>query len=1067
MVMKLSGRKTSQLSFPEVKIVEASAGSGKTYELAKRYVQLLFAAKSQNNKKLIAMRNILAITFTHKATREMKERILEQLKKIALGRFENELEKQDLLGICNTSEENAQKIAFELINDIIYNYNFFQVKNIDSFINVILSGCASELDLSANFQIKENYSESISYALDECIDHSRDNGKTRKMFEDFLRQYLYLENRSGWFPKKDIFDIIEGIFLQSNIYGGMFDKFSAESSEILGLKHKIISILKDIYDLQEPGLNKRFLNSTLFNFLANNPQGFNISELDKKTFLKDDPPLNKGFTPSPELAGLWKQFRALITELSEREALSLFNCYIDIFDAVYSRFVQNAKKDDIVFMEELNRKAYLLFEQTSLSIPELYYRLACRLNHFLIDEFQDTSKLQWVNLFSMIENALSSGGSLFYVGDKKQAIYRFRGGNVDLFDQIKRDFQHFNVNDKTVLRTNYRSHKKIIEFNNTVFSLDNLTRFLNQQKSFESNELRHFSSNEIKKILEIFEDSQQKDRPEKPLGYVNVDYLEYKNIDDKQAKIKQHLIEKVQVLIKRFPLKSIAVLCRSNNEIELVTGWLSEEKLNVESERTLNILNNSFIREILAFLKFLNSPIDSIEFAGFVLGDIFLNISGLSREKVADFIFEFNKNSNGQGNIYSVFREMFPEIWDEYIADFFKSAGFVSVYELTISIFEKFRIFQGFGRYQGFFMRFLEIIKEYEDENSSVGSFLKYLQKVPESKLYVNFSDENAIKVMTIHKAKGLGFAVVVVPFLDINIRELGAKIHRIKAPYIVYEGYSSEQEKNSYGLLRLDTKYAKFSDKIRKIYKQEYLRSFIDELNTVYVTFTRAQNELYVFIPYSTSKSTASNNAAYFLLPSKIREMGNKEDYEINNSPDNFNLKISLPVYKNWVSALKEEFETPINTPDKDRIYRGILLHKMLSEIRNLNGIDLQNLLGIIRDKYSKQLDFQEDGFDYIKRLKQIVTSSETRDFFFLDKNTKVFLEKQFVDNQGNTKRLDRVILDGNKAIIIDFKSSQENKLRSLDQLKDYKKLLGSLYRDKKIQAYLLFMDTLNVEQI
>ncbi|MFH1458875.1 MAG: UvrD-helicase domain-containing protein [Candidatus Omnitrophota bacterium] len=1054
-------KNSSLISFPEVKIVEASAGSGKTYTLARRYIQLLINSRLAPGE--IPLRNILAITFTLKATREMRERILELLKKIALNAFSSLEEKNDLLASLGVPEEEAQERAFRILDFIINNYNFFQVKNIDKFINVILSGCALELNLSANFRIKENYSNYVAYALDETIDQVQINEKTKKIFSEFINQYLHLENRLSWFAKNDILEILKGLFYQSNIFGGNFKKFPVDSNELINLKQKVLTILQNIHAQAPEGMNKLFFNS-LAKFLENNTKAFNLGSFKSQKFYQDVLPMNKGQKASTKLERLWQEFRALIVTVSEKEALSLFNCYIDIYEEVYGFFRQLARQDDVLFMEELNKQVRFLFKETKLSVPELYYRLASKFRHFLIDEFQDTSKLQWDNLFLMVEDALSTGGSLFYVGDKKQAIYRFRGGDVNLFEDIKQEFSKFNINGALILKTNYRSQKQVVEFNNLVFSQANLKRFLDTQQAQEKDELRWFTDEEINEILAVFKDSNQESRPDKSQGYVKVEYIEYTDKDEKDELIRVKLMATIQNLKARFPLKSIAILCRSNREIELVTGWLTEEKINVESERTLNITNNSLIRELIAFLKFLNSPLDTISFCAFILGDIFLKVSGLEFQQVSNFIFEFNPKKN-KWSLYRTFKKQFSEIWNKYIDDFFKSVGFVSLYELMVSILDKFKVLDNFSPNQGFFMRLLELIREQEQENSDIALLLEFLDSAPEQHLYVNFSDENSIKVMTIHKAKGLGFSVVLVPFLDMNIRELGAQIKRVRAPYVVYE----KESENNFGLLRLDAKYAKFSRRIREIYRQEYRKSFIDELNVIYVTFTRAECELYLFVPCFKSEVLQPNNSVMFLIPENFQEKGCKTEYNLKQVPDKY---LIMPIvaakYYNWVNILKEEFAQGTQLKNRKNIMRGEILHYLLKSAENLNEQRLDQLLDILENKLNFEFSGLEKPDQYIKIVKNILTSEMTKKFFYLDGvKTQVYTEKEYVDKSGRTFRLDRLILTEQEAWVIDFKSSKENRKEHIEQIQEYKNIISSIYAKKKICGFLVYMEEIKVEQI
>ena len=425
--------KDSLFHFPEVCIKEASAGSGKTYALAKRYIQLLINLSLELQE--IPLRSILAITFTNKAAIEMKKRILEFLKKIALDKFSSKEEKNDILSSFIGKEETVREKSHMVMDYLIRNYNFFQVQTIDSFINALLLGCAFKIQLSSNFRIKKDYEDYLSYSLDILIDKAHYSAEVLGIFQEFLEHYLYVEGRTSWFPKRDILSLIKSLFSYSNIFGGRFRKYGIESKEVVSKKREVLSSMKEIRDNLPQGTNKRFISS-LESFLRNNEETFNIDSLPKY-FSRERFPVNKGGDVPEKVEKLWKEIRSNLKEVCELEAFSLFNPYIDIFDLVLKEFQVLTRKEDILFLEELNRQARALFEEESMTVAELYYRLATRFKHYLIDEFQDTSTLQWKNLIPMVEEALSTDGSLFYVGDKKQAIYRFRGGEVSLFDKVK------------------------------------------------------------------------------------------------------------------------------------------------------------------------------------------------------------------------------------------------------------------------------------------------------------------------------------------------------------------------------------------------------------------------------------------------------------------------------------------------------------------------------------------------------------------------------------------------------------------------------------------------------
>ncbi|UCD15452.1 MAG: UvrD-helicase domain-containing protein, partial [Candidatus Omnitrophota bacterium] len=216
--MKNISLKDSQSS--QVCVVQASAGSGKTYALAKRYVGLLINSPVNVEENLL--KNILAITFTNKATVEMKERILELLKRIALDSFSSRGEQEDILSLFTIDKKSAQAKAAYIMDALIRHYNFFQVKTIDSFINALLLGCALQIERSASFKISKDYTEHLCYCFDLVMEEAVVDMQTFEFLEEFLEHYLFVENRKSWFPKEDILTLIKSLFELSNTYGRIF-----------------------------------------------------------------------------------------------------------------------------------------------------------------------------------------------------------------------------------------------------------------------------------------------------------------------------------------------------------------------------------------------------------------------------------------------------------------------------------------------------------------------------------------------------------------------------------------------------------------------------------------------------------------------------------------------------------------------------------------------------------------------------------------------------------------------------------------------------------------------------
>jgi ATP-dependent helicase/nuclease subunit A len=1039
----------------QVYIVEASAGSGKTYALATHYIRLLLDPSSTPKK----IENILAITFTNKAAREMKERILDLLKKIALDKFADQEEEIRLISGLSINKKTAQEKSLKLMDYIIGNYNFFQVKTIDSFINMILLGCAYRLNLSANFKIKDNRRDYLAYSIDECINKANHDKKTRKLFDDFLNQYVYLKEKSSWFAKTDILGLMGALFYHANIYGGRFKKFDLKGKNIFQEKQKVLKLYKELSENLPEGVHGTF-RKTIDNFVQKHSEKYDFGELKSKTLLGDEVQMRGAASVPTGVGRLWKQIRAMNSELAEKEASSLFNCYIDIFDLVYGAFREIASQDDVLFLEELNQQAHSLINENGITVPELYYQLASRLQHFLIDEFQDTSVLQWQNLYPMVVETLSTGGSLFYVGDKKQAIFRFRGGEVSLFDRIKDEFSAYVKEDS--LKINYRSQKEIVEFNNFIFSRDNLQRFLIAQQP-EDNELKRFSPEDINDILAVFSGSRQEHNKDgfHEQGRVKVELIAAFDKEERNELIKQKLLELIESFKKerRFDLKDIAVLCRDNAEVELISGWLIEGKIPVESDKTLNIKNNYIIKELLVFIRFLNSPIDNLSFSAFILGDMFQKVTGTENAKIKDFLFAIKeKTSRQQGfYIYREFRKVFPGIWDDFIEDFFRRTGFVSLYELTIDIYNKFRVFKNFPDQQGFFMHFLQIIKDSEEECQGITDFLVYLEELDNFRLYVNSSDVDALRVTTIHKAKGLGFGVIVIPFLEFNISHLGASDMKIKVSYAV------EPADDGLALLRLDTKYAQLSPRIRQVYEKEYKNTFIDELNTVYVSLTRAKNELYIFIPEGSEKT---RNIASLLIPQDRFTRGAGQVYKSQIKDSVASMLIEPPEYKDWNCTLKEEFGDLNALKNRQKILRGKIFHEILASIGNLVQEDKDKQLKVGLAKAGLLSSFSGDLSSLETIIRKLLEQKTARKFFYVA-DGMVFQEKEILDRFGATKRIDRLIVKENEIWIVDYKTKGDDAVDYKGQLDGYKEIIKEIYPGKIVRCFIIFLEEAKIEEI
>ena len=1026
---------------PQVRIVEASAGSGKTYALAKRYVELLFSG--QADRGALPLKNILAITFSNKASLEMKERILLLLKKIALDRFRDDAEQQDLLSGLPVKGPQARQRALLLLDEITKNYNFFQVQTIDSFINAILSGCAFRIGLSAHFKIKTKPEDHLVYGLDSLLSRAQAEKPVFDLFLDFLHQYLYLENRTGWFPKKDILKLVVNLYHDANRYGGEFFEAAGSLADVAAKKRVVLENMRRLRSKLPEGTHALFV-SKFEDFLRRHSSGFALSELSDY-FARSEPPLKKGVKPPPGLQGLWENVRREIRECAELEAVLVFRPYIGIYRQVFEDFSRLSAKEDVMYLDELNRQAQGLFDQKKITVPELYYRLAMRLKDYLIDEFQDTSLLQWKNLRGMVEEALSVGGSLFYVGDKKQAIYRFRGGDVSLFDSVRQDLADFHP-EVEFLKYNYRSAAEIVRFTNRVFGAQNLKNFLGLMRENYGDKFP-LSVEDEGALLKVFEEASQiASSPDG--GYVRLKVVDAPSPEEKAAAVKEAFSGLLEELKHRRSFDEMAVLVRENDEVELVSEWLMEQGIPVESEKTLDIRNNSLIKELVSFLAFLQSPVDNLSFVSFILGRLFARASGLKEEGLHDFVFNLRRGKDEKETVYYYreFRREFPAGW-ELIEEFFRNVGYVPLYELVVSIYRKFACLEAFPGQQAFFMKFLELIKEQEEDYGHLSSFLEFFRCEEGEPFYVRASRAEAVKVLTIHKAKGLGFPVVILPFVS-----MGARV-----PPVL-----TSARDGSMSLVRLSEKSRKFSPFLSELYAQEYSRCFVDELDAWYVALTRAREEMYLFL----SNGKRGSNPAGLLLGSEPFEAG--EALTLSQTQEAREPAEEIPAvsFQDWIQFLKDEFIDGRLLLKRHRLLEGEVCHKMLSSIGDLTGTSPEAALEAALPGIRRAYPFFEDVEGCREKVLGLLKSPSCRGFFYLE-GRQFYAEQECFDSRGRGRRVDRILVDDKECWVVDYKLSEEEKAAGRSQVGEYMAVMADIYPGRRVRGFLVFLESASFEEV
>ena len=634
-------------------------------------------------------------------------------------------------------------------------------------------------------------------------------------------------------------------------------------------------------------------------------------------------------------------------------------------------------------------------------VPEVMEKFGEEILHYLIDEFQDTSPVQWKIYQPLIENALSKGGTLFYVGDKKQAIYAYRGGDWRIFEEAK-NYASVKVPRVEQLNINFRCKENILNYVKDFFSEKNLLKILNNDRI---NKIVDFD--EIKKHFEPV----QKSIPNEKGGYVYVDLIPEKEVlkDEAVEVCLKNLVDLLkEKILKNYDPSDIAILVWKNDEAMMVLRALLEENISAISPTALGLLSCQRIKEIAKILEFLNDLEDRLSFASFLLSDIFCKKINKEKKFWLNFLQENVKN-----DIYYEFSKNFPNYNEDYLKKLIEFSKILSPYELVVKIYHILDVLKNFKEEEAFFYSFLDWIAELQENGSlnlkDIIKKIKDLDKDDKEAKVLMPQNLPQIQILTIHKAKGLGFPVVILPFLELTY---------LKSVEILKE----ENQK----IIPFYSKKEKLSEnkELFEIYKKEYTKEFIDQLNVFYVGMTRAKEALFLLFLNLFKK----NSFNLEILKKEIGEMGKKEflKRELIESELKFN-------YYDWAHKLSEE-KGDLNIyfiPNRyESIKRGIELHKEIQKGK----------MELIPENFRK-LIFPENF--------------KSKEF-----------EKEIVDEEGNLYRADLVIEFENFVNVIDFKFVEKKRKEHIEQITIYANLLKKIYK-KDVKKFLLYFKDMEVVEV
>ena len=1079
----------------KLQIYKASAGSGKTFKLTEEY--LLNVLSNENLYK-----NILSVTFTNKATEEMKSRILSELNNLCKSEKSNyrELISKQL----NLENNEIDKRAKIVLSNILHNYSYFSVSTIDTFFQSVIQSFVKEIGLQIGFSLELDTQKILNSAIDRLFQAINKSDTLKKWLLKFIE--LNIEDGKSWNIKNELLKFSNEILKESyktfdlaaivKMSGKHFlDSYMSQLQIIIrDFQQKMVDIGNGAIELA----NSYSLDTNDFSYGKNGVFGHFINLSTKKKFSYgtrvqeaiDD--VSKWYKKSSKrISDIESAFQNGLNQLliSAKETYDkqfyIANSARVILDRIYilgiltdiSKNVKEVCEDENLFM--INDSAHLLQSVINQNdSPFIFEKTGNRFKHFMIDEFQDTSAMQWNNFKPLILNSLAENRQCMIVGDVKQAIYRWRNGDWKILSQqIEKDVFPFE-SDVRILNHNWRSRKNVIDFNNSIFSASvRIMQDLFNSKVQESNVEHSFFEKLESQIHKSYSDVFQRipDNNINDGGYIRCQFIEKdENSKDWKETALINLVSEIENLQnKNFRLRDIAILVRTKAQAEQIADFIltyknSDEasdryKYDVISDEALKIDSSEVVQILVLVLRYLNSNKDSLSKITFVYKYLRYHNSteSFNRDLYSVFIYHLQNEEN------CLFDDFLPKEFSENLL-FMSRLPLLELAEYIIGVLNLNKKPEDFH----FVHAFLNLIHEFtENDAADINSFIAWWDEEGNTKAISTSEDQDAIKILTIHKSKGLEFKFVFVPFCDWKIDKTGlnsdiiwckTKIEPFNKLENIPLNYSSKLEETI------------FSNE----YFEEKLKTYIDNLNLLYVAFTRAKEGLITFSPYEQKD--------------KIDNIGNLIQNTISQNSENENSRELIQLDKFWdtdtkcltLGKIKSQNQTaelkrsdykileyPINLSDNrlklrlkhseikelsdesrvNKIQEGIVLHNLLEKIETK-----EDLLPAVNILISEGSISKENMNFYIEKVSRLLEDKVVGDWF--SEKWLVKRESPILLKNGKTKIPDRVLVDENKVIVIDYKFGDKESQSHKTQIKEYVACLQQMDYSN-IEAYIWYV--------
>ena len=1075
----------------ELLVYKASAGSGKTFTLAVEYIKHLII-----NPR--AYRQILAVTFTNKATAEMKERILTQLYGIWKGEPTSKayLERIKDEGL-KIKDEKARNGNNRLLTDgeirqragmalqyMLHDYSRFRVETIDSFFQSVMRNLARELELSPNLNIELNNSEVLSDAVDSLIEKLTPTSPVLAWLLDYIDERIRDDKR--WNVSNEVKSFGRNIFDESYIERGEKLRQCLRTPNTLKLYRDVLrdmetealEQMKSFYDQFEGELeghaltpedlkggargigsyfrklrdgrlsDKDVLNATLQNSLADAKNW-----ATKTSSRKDDiiclaktsliPLLQEAERMRPQRNRTLNSCRLSLQHLNKLQLLNHIDEEVRTLNREHNRFL----------LSDTNALLHKLVREGDSSF--VFEKIGANIRNVMIDEFQDTSRMQWDNFRLLLLEGLSQGADSLIVGDVKQSIYRWRNGDWGILNSLgnkELNLNSFPVRVET-LKTNRRSETNIIRFNNQVF-----TAAIDYLNALHLNELKE----DCLPLKRAYADVVQESPKSTEYGYVKATFLEP---DDEHNYTEQTLLalgEEVQRLLEEgVTLNDITILVRKNKNIPPIADYFDKElHLSVVSDEAFRLDASLAICMLMDALRCLSNPENKIAEAALMEN------------------YKLQMTNDEQSGF--IIATPLPETFTSRR----ETLRLMPLYELLEELFSIFGMSR-IEKQDAYLFSFFDAVTEYLQSNSSeLASFIRYWDETLCSKT-IPSGEMNGIRILSIHKSKGLEFHTVLIPFCDWKLEnETNNQLVWCVPP---------EEPYNAISLVPVNYSTTMAESIYRQDYLHERLQLWVDNLNLLYVAFTRAGKNLILWsrkeqkgtmseLLASTLPRIAKDGAGSWDEEASIYENGKIcpspvpiSQRDADNPANRLSQKpVKLPVHMESMlhdiefrqSNRSADFIAGVDEAESSQrfINRGRLLHTLFSAIETEEDID-NAISQLVFEGVIGRSETEEEIRNLTKRAFSL---PQVKDWY--SGTWQLFNECDIIwqeNGELRTRRPDRVMMRGEEIVVVDFKFGKPNKKYN-KQVRDYMQLLVRMgYPSEGIKGYLWYVEENNIERI